>query len=72
MRVNSEMLSVHITTINRMLELIGAESKLHIERFNGYTWIKTQRGETIAVGTPAEVYKQLAVVRNVLYSIPNK
>lgn len=44
MRVNSEMLSVRITTLNRMLGLIGAESKLHIERFNGYTWIKKCRG----------------------------
>lgn len=55
-----------------MLGLIGAESKLHIERFNGYTWIKNAEGETIAGCTPAEVYEQLAVVRNVLYSILNK
>lgn len=69
MRVNREMLNVQIEYINDMLVHTGVKNVLHIERFNGLTWVKNDIGETIAVGAPREVYNQLHVVRRILYSI---
>ena len=69
MRVNREMLQAQIDCINDMLVHIGVKHVLHIERFNGLTWVKNAIGETIAVGAPREVYNQLHVVRRILYRI---
>lgn len=40
MRVNREMLKEQIECLNDILVSRGAENVLHIERFNGLTWVK--------------------------------
>ena len=69
MRVNREELNKQVEWLNKMLVNRRAEHTLHIERFNGYTWVKNDIGETIALGTPLEVFNQLKVTINVLYSV---
>lgn len=69
MRVNKEMLNTQVEWLNNMLVNRGVEHTLHIERFNGFTWVKNDIGETIAVGTPLEVYNQIEVVISVMYSV---
>lgn len=69
MRVSKEELSKQIEWLNKMLVNRGVEHTLHIERFNGFTWVKNDIGETIAVGTPLEVYNQIEVVISVMYSV---
>ena len=69
MRVNKEMLNTQVEWLNNMLVNRGVEHTLHIERFNGFTWVKNDIGETIAVGTPLEVYNQIEVVIRVMYSV---
>ena len=69
MRISKEQLNTQIEWLNNMLVNRGVEHTLHIERFNGFTWIKNDIGETIAVGTPLEVYNQIEVVISVMYSV---
>ena len=69
MRINKERLNTQLEWLNKMLINRGVEHTLHIERFNGFTWVKNDIGETITVGTPLEVYNQLEVVISVLYSV---
>ena len=69
MRVNRQMLNVQLEWLNNMLVNRGVEHTLHIERFNGFTSVKNDIGETIAVGTPLEVYNQIEVVISVMYSV---
>lgn len=69
MRVNKDMLNTQVEWLNNMLVNRGVEHTLHIERFNGFTWVKNDIGETIAVGTPLEVYNQIEVVISVMYSV---
>lgn len=69
MRVNRQMMNEQVEWLNNMLVNRGAEHTLHIERFNGFTWVKNDIGETIAVGTPLEVYNQIEAVISVMYSV---
>lgn len=69
MRISKECLNAQIEWLNKMLVNIGAEHTLHIERFNGFTWVKNDIGKTIAVGTPLEVYNQIEAVISVMYSV---
>nr|DAI17686.1 MAG TPA: hypothetical protein [Caudoviricetes sp.] len=69
MRISKECLNTQIEWLNKMLVNRGVEHTLHIERFNGFTWVKNDIGETIAVGTPLEVYNQIEVVISVMYSV---
>ena len=69
MRINREKLNTQVEWLNKMLVNRGVEHTLHIERFNGSTWVKNDIGETIAVGTPLEVFNQLEVAISVLYSV---
>lgn len=69
MRVNRQMLNAQLEWLNNMLVNRGVEHTLHIERFNGFTWVKNDIGEAIAVGTPLEVYNQIEVVISVMYSV---
>lgn len=69
MRISKERLNTQIEWLNKMLVNRGVEHALHTERFNGFTWVKNDIGETIAVGTPLEVYNQIEVVISVMYSV---
>lgn len=69
MRINRQTLNAQIEWLNNMLVSRGTEHTLHIEKFNGFTWVKNDIGETITVGTPLEVYNQIECVIRVLYSI---
>lgn len=69
MRVNRQMLNAQLEWLNNMLVNRGVEHTLHIERFNGFTLVKNDIGETIAMGTPLEVYNQIEVVISVMYSV---
>lgn len=69
MRISKGQLNMQIKWLNNMLVNRGVEHTLHIERFNGFTWVKNDIGETIAVGTPLEVYNQIEVVISVMYSV---
>lgn len=70
MRINKEMLKVQIEGLNKLLVDRGVKRTLHIARFNGLTYVKDIYGNTIAVGTPLEVYNQMSVVSRILYNIP--
>lgn len=69
MRVNKEMLRVQIENLNKLLIDMGVKRTLHIARYNGLTYVKDIYGNTIAVGTPLEVYNQMFVVSRILYNI---
>ena len=69
MRVNREKLNTQVEWLNKMLVNRRIQHTFHIERFNGYTYVKNDIGETIAVGTPLEVFNQLKVAIKVLYSV---
>ena len=69
MRISKERLNMQIEWLNKMLVNRGVEHTLHIEKFNGFTWVKNDIGETIAVGTPLEIYNQIEVVISVMYSV---
>lgn len=69
MKVNRQMMNEQFEWLNNMLVNRGVEHTLHIERFNGFTYVKNDIGETIALGTPLEVYNQIEVVINVMYSL---
>lgn len=69
MRVNREKINIQVEWLNKTLVNRGVQHTLHVERFNGYTWVKNDMGEIIAVGTPLEVFNQLEVAIKVLYMV---
>lgn len=70
MRVTRKELEERVTYVNIYLKETSKKNELHLEYFNGYTWLKDMNGNTIYVGTPKEVNEHLyTILRTFWYMV---